>query len=133
VTVHELRLVLTVADLDAALEVYRDGLGLAELEEWKTESSHGVLLAAGGATLELADEGHAAEFDRLEVGRRVAGPVRIAFRVDDSATVGERLVDVGAELVAGPVETPWRDVSVRLQAPDGLQLTLFTTPSGGGA
>ena len=125
-TVHELRLVLTVADLDAALEVYRDGLGLAELEEWKTESSHGVLLAAGGATLELADEGHAAEVDRLEVGRRVAGPVRIAFRVHDSASLAEHLVEAGAQVVAGAVETPWGDINVRLQAPDGMQMTLFT-------
>lgn len=85
-----------------------------------------MLLAAGHATLELADEGHAAEVDRLEVGRRVAGPVRIAFAVDDSAAAAGRLVAAGAALVAGPVETPWGDVNVRLAAPDGTQLTLFS-------
>ena len=123
---HELRLILTVDDLDAALALYRDALGLEQLEEWTTETSRGVLLAAGRATLELADEGHAAEVDRLEVGRRVAGPVRLAFAVDDSAAGAKRLVEAGAELVAGPVETPWGDVNVRLRAPDGTQLTLFT-------
>ena len=123
---QELRLILTVDDLDGALALYRDALGLEQLEEWTTETSRGVLLAAGRATLELADEGHAAEVDRLEVGRRVAGPVRIAFAVEDSAAAAERLVEVGAELVAGPVETPWGDVNVRLATPDGLQLTLFS-------
>jgi len=122
----ELRLILTVDDLERALALYRDALGLDQLEEWTTESSRGVLLAAGRATLELADEGHAAEIDRLEVGRRVAGPVRIAFAVDDSAAAAERLVAAGAELVAGPVETPWGDVNVRLETPDRTQLTLFS-------
>jgi catechol 2,3-dioxygenase-like lactoylglutathione lyase family enzyme len=122
----ELRLILTVEDLDAALSLYRDALGLEQLEEWTTESSRGVLLGAGRATLELADPAHAAEVDRLEVGRRVAGPVRIAFAVDDSAAAAERLVEAGAELVAGPVETPWGDVNVRLAAPGGMQLTLFS-------
>jgi len=32
----------------------------------------------------------------------------------------------GAERIAGPVVTPWKDRNVRLRAPDGLQLTLFT-------
>ena len=123
---HELRLILTVDDLDGALGLYCDALGLEQLEEWTTETSRGVLLAAGRATLELADEGHAAEVDRLEVGRRVAGPVRLAFAVDDSAAAAERLVEAGAELVGGPVETPWGDVNVRLAVPGGTQLTLFS-------
>ena len=123
---HELRLILTVDDLDGALALYRDALGLQQLEEWTTETSRGVLLAAGRATLELADEGHAAAVDELEVGRRVAGPVRIAFGVDGSAAAADRLVAAGAELVAGPVETPWGDVNVRLEPPGGVQLTLFS-------
>ena len=52
--------------------------------------------------------------------------MRIAFEVDDSRATSERLVDAGAELLGGPVETPWHDVNVRLVAPDGMQLTLFT-------
>ena len=38
----------------------------------------------------------------------------------------QRSKAAGAELLGGPVETPWHDVNVRLVAPDGLQLTLFT-------
>src|SRR5438876_6104413 len=112
--VRELRLVLTVPDFDAALPLYRDALGLDVEAGWKSEGGHVVLLSAGRATLELVDEAHAAEIDRIEVGRRVAGPVRVAFRVDDSEAVAGRLADAGPERVGGPVVTPWHDRHVRL-------------------
>ena len=37
-----------------------------------------------------------------------------------------RLVAAGAGWVAAPVLTPWGDRNARVQAPDGMQLTLFT-------
>lgn len=124
--VKQLRLVLTVPDFDAALRCYRDSLGLDVEAVWSSEGGHVVLLSAGRATLELVDEAHAAEIDRIEVGRRVAGPVRVAFEVDDSETLATSLVEAGATLVGGPVTTPWNDRNVRLEAPGGTQLTLFT-------
>ena len=124
--VKELRLALTVDDFDGALAFYRDTLGLEMRDMWIAEGSRGVLLEAGRATLELFDEGQAAMVDQIEVGRRVAGPVRVAFEVDDSREAAERLQEAGAELIGGPVETPWHDVNARLVAPDGMQLTLFT-------
>ena len=86
------------------------------------------MLEAGRATLEIFDEGQAAMVDDLEVGRRVAGTVRFALAVDDSAAVADQLERAGAERLGGPVETPWGDVNVRVQAPDGMQLTLFSSP-----
>ena len=124
--VQELRLVLTVPDFDVALRFYRDALGLDLEAVWESEGGHVVLLSAGRATLELVDEAHAAEIDRLEVGRRVAGPVRVAFQVEDSGSAADPLEAAGARRVAGPVVTPWNDRNVRLEAPDGTQLTLFT-------
>jgi len=124
--VRELRLVLTVPDFDAALGFYRDALGLDVEAVWSSEGGHVTLLSAGRATVELVDEAHAAEIDRLEVGRRVAGPVRVAFEVEDSTAVADELEAAGATRIAGPVVTPWNDTNVRLQAPDGTQLTLFT-------
>ena len=125
-SVHELRLALTVADYEASVAFYRDALGLEELEIWESEDGHGTLLEAGQATIELIDERHAQAVDGIEVGRRVAGPIRVALEVDDSAESAERLRERGAEALGGPVETPWRHRNVRLRAPDGLQLTLFT-------
>ena len=124
--VNELRLALTVDDFDEALAFYRDRLGLEVRDMWVAEGARGALLEAGRATLELFDEGQAAMVDEIEVGRRVAGRVRIAFEVEDSRVTAGRLVDAGAERLGGPVETPWHDVNVRLVAPDGMQLTLFT-------
>ena len=123
----ELRLVLTVDDFEQALAFYRDSLGLAELEAWQADrGARVVLLDAGRATLELVNEAQAAVIDEIEVGRRVAGPVRVAFEVDDSEAVGVRLVSAGAERLAEPVTTPWKHRNVRVRAPDGTQLTLFT-------
>ena len=122
---RELRLALTVDDLDGALSFYRDTLGLPLLEAWSSQGRV-FLLDAGRATLELLDAEHAAEVDEIEVGRRVAGPVRLALEVDDSATTADELEAAGAERLAGPIETPWRHRNVRLRAPDGMQLTLFT-------
>jgi predicted enzyme related to lactoylglutathione lyase len=122
----ELRLVLTVDDFDEALAFYRDALGLEELPAWEDQEGRVAILDAGRATLELVDQGQAAAIDRLEVGRRVAGPVRVAFQVADSDASAGRLVAAGAELIAGPTTTPWNDRNARLIAPDGTQLTLFT-------
>ena len=124
--VQELRLVLTFPDFEGALHLYRDALGLDVEAVWSSEGGRVVLLSAGRATLELVDEAHAAEIDRIEVGRRVAGPVRVAFQVADSKAAAERLEQAGATRVAGPVVTPWNDRNVRLDTPAGPQLTLFT-------
>ena len=125
----ELRLVLTVDDFDAALAFYRDALGLRQGPAWQAEGDDAriAILELDRATLELVNEAQAAAIDRIEVGERVAGPVRIAFEVDDSEAVARRLVTAGAEQLADPVTTPWNDRNVRLRAPDGMQLTLFTS------
>lgn len=122
----ELRIALTVENYDEAIAFYRDTLGLPMLELWEAPGSRAALLDVGRATLEIFDEGQAAMVDEIEVGRRVAGTVRIALRVDDSAEVADRLEAAGAERLGGLVVTPWGDRNVRLEAPDGMQLTLFT-------
>jgi len=123
--VLELRLVVTAPDYDAALRFYRDVLGLPELGAFDDGAGRVAILDAGRATLELSDVPHAEHIDGLEVGRRVAGPIRVALRVSDAREATDRLVAAGATLVAPPVETPWRSLNSRLEAPAGLQLTLF--------
>jgi predicted enzyme related to lactoylglutathione lyase len=85
-----------------------------------------VILEAGRATLELADPPHAAYIDEVEVGRRVAGHIRVAFEVDDSRSATRALSEAGATVIAEPTRTPWNSLNARLEAPGGLQLTLFT-------
>ena len=124
--VRELRLVLTVDDLDGALRFYRDELGLPEEESFESGDARGYVLAAGRATIELFNTAQAELIDEIEVGRRVAGPIRVALQVDDSAATAQRLGAAGASIVAGPVLTPWNHSNVRLDPPEGVQLTLFT-------
>ncbi|GAA2927624.1 VOC family protein [Streptomyces erythrogriseus] len=124
--VKELRLVVTAEDYDAALRFYRDVLGLTERAAFASDGGRVTILEAGRATLELTDPSHAAFIDDVEVGRRVAGHVRVAFQVDDSAATTERLTAAGAEVVAEPTRTPWNSLNSRLEAPAALQLTLFT-------
>jgi lactoylglutathione lyase len=124
--VAELRLVLTVEDFEGALAFYRDALGLEQGTAWENQPGRVAILQAGKATIELVDEAQAAAIDEIEVGRRVAGPVRVALEVSDSEATARQLAEAGGELIAGPVVTPWQDRNVRLRAPDGTQLTLFT-------
>ena len=125
-SVTELRLVVTAEDYDEALAFYRDVLGLPELEAFAVEGGRVSILDAGRATLELTDPTHAAYIDEVEVGRRVAGHIRVAFGVDDSAAAADELVAAGAHLIAPPTRTPWSSLNARLEGPAGLQLTLFT-------
>ena len=124
--VHQLRVVVTAEDYDAALHFYRDVLGLPELEVFASQGGRVTLLEAGRATLELADPRQAEFIDEVEVGRRVAGHVRVAFQVDDAAAVTAELAAAGAHVLAEPTRTPWNSLNARLEAPAGLQLTLFT-------
>ena len=127
--VTQLRLVVTVDDLDQALSFYRDALGLpVELDLASDRGARVVILDAGRATLELSNRAQAELIDEVEVGRRVAPALRVAFQVTDAAATTERLVAAGAELIAVPTRTPWNSLNSRLAAPAGLQLTLFEEP-----
>jgi methylmalonyl-CoA/ethylmalonyl-CoA epimerase len=126
--ITELRVALTVAEFDEALAFYRDTLGLRQLADWSSQSGRVVVLDGGRATLELLDEDQAATVDQIEAGGRVSGTVRLALEVANSDAMASRLVAAGGEEVAPAVTTPWGDRNARVRAPDGMQLTLFTSP-----
>ena len=123
--VRELRLAVTVSDFDEAVRFYRDALGLPQVADFSSPEGRVVLLEAGRATLELLDADQAEFIDRVEVGRRVAGPIRVALEVGDAAATTQALAAAGATVIAEPTRTPWGSLNARLDAPAGLQLTLF--------
>jgi predicted enzyme related to lactoylglutathione lyase len=123
--VRQLRLVVTAADYEAALAFYRDTLGLPELGAFTSPGGRITILDAGRATLELADPPHAAYIDAVEVGKRVAGHLRVALQVEDATAMTALAAAAGATVLAPPIETPWRSLNARLEGPAGLQLTLF--------
>jgi predicted enzyme related to lactoylglutathione lyase len=124
--VKQLRLVVEADDFDEAVVFYRDVLGLRE--EFSVESEGGAVvmaLQAGRATLEIVNPAQRRLIDELEVGRGVSRKFRVAFEVTNVEADTARLVEAGAELIAAPTETPWRSLNSRLEAPAGLQITLF--------
>ncbi len=124
--VLQLRVVVEAEDFDAALRFYRDVLGLTEQAAFQGDGDARVaILDAGRATLELANPAQKRMIDDVEVGRPVAPTIRLAFEVADTTTTTADLVAAGATLVAEPTETPWRSLNSRLDAPAGLQITLF--------
>ena len=124
--VLQMRLVVEADDYDEAVRFFRDVLGLREEDAVSGPGDARVaILDAGRATLEIANPAQTRMIDEVEVGRQVAPRLRIAFEVADSSSVTDALVDAGAELIAAPVETPWRSLNSRVAAPAGLQITLF--------
>lgn len=125
--VFELRVVLAVDDYAAAVRFWRDAVGLPMIRDFPGPGGGGSLLAAGQATIEIVAREQAAAIDKIEIGRDArGGPVRLALEVAELIVVAENLEEAGAEPLGGPVTTPWGHVNVRLQTPEGVQLTLFT-------
>ncbi|MCO7271803.1 VOC family protein [Cellulosimicrobium cellulans] len=130
-TVRQLRLVVEAEDYDVALAFYRDVLGLPERIAYADgEEDRVAILDVGHATLEIANPAHKRAIDDVEVGRQVAGHLRVAFEVDDARAATERAVEAGADLVAPPTRTPWGSLNSRLDAPAGLHVTLFQELGG---
>jgi uncharacterized glyoxalase superfamily protein PhnB len=128
--VTQLRLVVETDDYEKALVFYRDVLGLPEREAFEGEDGARVaILSVPSATLEIANRAQVRMIDRVEVGRPASRPstlsIRVAFEVADAVAVTDRLEAGGAEVLAPPIETPWRSLNARLEAPGGLQITAF--------
>ena len=128
--VRQLRLVVEAEDFDEAVAFYRDALGLSEEFYVESDDARVIALQAGRATLEIINPAQRRLIDRLEVGRQVSRNIRVAFEVTDVDLATVAVVAAGAELIAAPTETPWRSLNARLEAPAGLQITLFEELGG---
>jgi len=124
--VLQMRLVVEADDYEEAVAFYRDVLGAVEEEAIEGGGGAKVtILDVGRATLEISNPAQVAMIDEVEVGRRVAPRLRVAFEVADTGAVTGDLVEAGAELIAAPTVTPWRSLNSRLAAPADLQITIF--------
>lgn len=126
---RELRFAFTLEDVDHAVRLFRDVLGMEVEEEFVHGTARGFILKVPAATLELFDQGYARHVDQIEVGRSLETHPRVAVRVDDLAEAADRVGSAGVVPEAEPIETPWGDVNQRFKISHELQLTLFQ-PSG---
>lgn len=124
----QFRVAVTTTDYQRLVKFYCAGLGIEPSAIWNN-SGQGLMIEMGSATLEIFDEDQAASIDYIEAGKRVSGQIRFAIQVPDLESALNRLLAHGAKMVHPPVVTPWGDQNVRLQDPDGMQITLFQTPS----
>jgi catechol 2,3-dioxygenase-like lactoylglutathione lyase family enzyme len=121
----ELRVAYTTSDYERSVKFYCEGLGIEPAAIWNNGQGQALVLNMGSATLEIFDETQAETIDQIEAGKRISGQIRFALQVPDLQAAMERLLAHGATLVHPPVVTPWGDTNVRLQDPDGMQITLF--------
>ena len=126
----ELRVAITTQDYERLVKFYCLGLGIEPAAVWNNDGGKALMLNMGNATLEIFDERQAKVIDDLEVGKRVSGQIRFALQVPDLKAAMERMLANGATLVHEPVLAPWGDYNVRLQDPDGMQITLFQAKEG---
>ncbi|WP_156253493.1 VOC family protein [Pseudactinotalea terrae] len=124
--VRQLRVVVEAEDYEEAVRFFRDVLGMPEQAAFaEGDDDRVAILEAGIATLEIASPAHKRAIDRVEADGQVSQRIRLAFEVDDAAATTAELAQEGGSVVAEPVETPWRSLNSRLDAPAGLQITLF--------
>jgi methylmalonyl-CoA/ethylmalonyl-CoA epimerase len=123
--VIELRVAVTTNDYERLVKFYCDGLGIEPAAIWDNGQGQALILNMGSATLEIFDETQAQTIDQIEAGKRISGQIRFALQVPDLKAAMERLLAHRATLVHPPIVTPWGDTNVRLQDPDGMQITLF--------
>ena len=124
-SISELRVAITTSDYERLVKFYCDGLGIEPAQIWNNGQGRALILDMGHATLEIFDETQAETIDQIEAEQRVSGQIRFALQVPDLQSAMDRLLAHGATLVHAPVVTPWGDYNVRLQDPDGMQITLF--------
>ncbi|MEV4688562.1 TetR family transcriptional regulator [Microbacterium sp. LWH3-1.2] len=125
--VAQLRVVVQAAAFEQTLAFYRDVVGMPQVEAYEADGGARVaILAAGRATLEIANPAQVEFIDRVETdGDSPSDRIRLALEVADTTSATARLANAGAEIEASARETPWRSINARLRGPAGLQLTLF--------
>jgi catechol 2,3-dioxygenase-like lactoylglutathione lyase family enzyme len=127
----ELRVCLHVEDFDVAVAQYRDGLGLTVVDSWTHPGGErGVLFGVVPAALEIFDRPQAELVDLVESGEDHGRDHGLRVEVENL----EQLYSLAATLErAGGhrcqvVNTPWEQICLRIDMPDGEQLTISILP-----
>lgn len=121
---HELRVCLKVDDLDAAIRLYEQGLGLKAVDVWEHPSGQrGALLAVCPAAIELFSQEQWDFVDDHEVGKRFDKDFALRIEVDDAQQAADRLVAAGAKQLAPQAHVPWGQDVVRVVVNDDVHLS----------
>ena len=105
--------VITVTDLPAAIEFYRDGLGFTEHFRFPAEGDPVFV------TLRLGSS-------ELGIGADVTAGYELCVYADDCDEAVARLRTAGAEIVAEPADQPWGERLARAVDPGGQRLMIVS-------
>ena len=112
------RFLFITSSYDDTVAFYAETMGLSIVDSWADPERGTLIATAGDAQLEIL-EGDAPE---------LTGGVAIAWEVDDIDAAYADLLANGVPFYGPPVDQPWGHRNARLQAPGGLDITLFTVP-----
>jgi len=124
--ISELRLIIECDDWDGAVALYRDALGLRQIQGYQGDTEAQMILDVGRASIELVHpylpkvDSAPAELSAPPVPR-----TRLAFRTTRASALIERLEEAGATRVEGPKLNAKETLNVRLVAPDHMPITVF--------
>ena len=126
---------VAVEDIDAALELYRDGFGmeLAHRETVESQGVEAVLLDVGDGHVELlAPLGPDTPVGKY-MAKNGAGLHHVAYAVDDIDAALEKIAAAGIQLIDSEPRTGIRDSRVAFLHPrsTGGVLTEIVEPAGG--
>lgn len=127
--ISELRLVIEAQDWDAAVEFYRDALGLPLREGYANDDAAQIILEAGSASIELVHPELSSADSDGDQSTDIASPssprIRLVVRSDDARETATALQRAGAEVVDDPHLTPIGTVKARVVGPDHMPITVF--------
>jgi catechol 2,3-dioxygenase-like lactoylglutathione lyase family enzyme len=104
----------TVTDLPAALEFYRDRLGLPVVDGWRGDGEEGVVLAAESAFVEL-------------VSPAAPGPTPVAFEMPGVSDVEDVLARMPpSAVVVAPHRYPRGHYGFEVRAPGGATVMVWS-------
>ncbi|MGB6836896.1 MAG: VOC family protein [Dehalococcoidia bacterium] len=119
----EFRVILEALDFEETVAFYRDMLGLEQVDAWDRPEGKGVLLRAGGGTIEVVDR-----LPRLpdRGGAPVARDARLAIQVDDVDAAHRKLAEAKVRILRGLANQPSGHRTLTFLGPDGLPISLFS-------
>jgi len=106
--------ILYVSDLQAAIDFYRNVIGLP----FKLQGDGYAEFATSGTRFGLFETSMLPQL----IGREAAPgdpAAEIALLVEDVDAEAERLREAGAEILTGPVDRPWGHRTLHVAGPDG--------------
>ncbi len=116
---------LTVRDVAASRDWYRDVLGFQVQREMEREGTlRGVVITAGSVRMLLNQDDGARGWDRVK-GEGFSMQFVTTQSIDD---VAARIRNAGGTLETEPADMPWGPRAFRIRDPDGYRFSISSPP-----